>query len=137
GRGIVDAAQAVSLAASISSAAQPTPSPVTASPRSSERLSTTAAHQANASDLAGSLVRYVVAGLCVLIVLLVALLLVMRSRRERSRVATAEAAHGRTRPPRQHEQRMPQPVSGPVTGPVAGHQGSSRSQLAPPPGQVG
>ena len=84
-----------------------------------QRLSTTAAHRANASDLAGSLVRYVVAGLCVLIVLLVALLLVMRSRRERSsgfRGATAEAAPGRTRPRGQHEQRLPQPVSGPVTG---------------------
>src|SRR5205823_13598652 len=119
GRGIVDAAQAVRLAASVNAAAHPTPSPVTASPRSSERLSTTAAHQANASDLAGSLVRYVVAGLCVLIVLLVALLLVMRSRRERSsgfRSATAEAVPGRTRtrsPRGQHEHRLPQPVSGP------------------------
>ena len=135
GRGIVDAAQAVSLAASISAAAQPTPSPVTASPRSSERLSTTAAHQANASDLAGSLVRYVVAGLCVLIVLLVALLLVMRSRRERARAA-AEAASGRNpdgRPRGQHEQRRPESVSGPVNG----HQGSSLSQPAPPPGRAG
>ena len=81
-----------------------------------------------------------VGGLCVLIVLLVALLLVMRSRRERALVAAAEAAPGRTRarsPRGQHEQRMPQPVSGPVTAPVTGHQGSSRSQLAPPPGRSG
>jgi hypothetical protein len=138
GHGIIDAAQAVGLASSISTAAQPTPSPVTASPRSSERLSTTAAHQANASDLAGSLVRYVVAGLCVLIVLLVALLLVMRSRRERASgfQAAAEAGSGRNpagRPRGQHEQRKPEPV----TGPVIGHQGSSLAQLAPPHGQAG
>jgi len=138
GRGTIDASKAVGLAASISAATEPRRPAATARPSQSEqRLSTTAAHRANASDLAGSLVRYVVAGLCVLIVLLVALLLVMRSRRERSRFATAEAAHGRTRPRGQHEQRMPQPVSGPVTGPVAGHQGSSRSQLAPPPGRAG
>ena len=136
GRGTIDAAKAVGLAASISAAAEPRRPAATARPsQSGQRLSTTAAHQANASDLAGSLVRYVVAGLCVLIVLLVALLLVMRSRRERSsgsRGAAAEAP-GRTRPRGQHEQRMPQPVS----GPVAGHQVSSRSQLAPPPGRAG
>jgi hypothetical protein len=143
GRGTIDAAKAVGLAASINAAAEPPrPAPTARPSQSGQRLSTTAAHRANASDLAGSLVRYVVAGLCVLIVLLVALLLVMRSRRERSRVSTAEAAPGRNRDPRprgQHEQRMPQPVSGPVTapftGPVAGHQDSSRSQLAPPPGR--
>jgi hypothetical protein len=75
----------------------------------------------------------VVAGLCVLIVLLVALLLVMRARRERaSRFQTAaEAAAGRNpdaRPRGQHEQRKPQTASGPVIG----TQGSSRSQLALP-----
>ena len=131
GRGIIDAAQAVSLAASINAAAEPSPPAVTASPNQPERLSTTAARRANASDLAGSLVRYVVAGLCLLIVLLVALLLVMRSRRERAsgvQAAAAEAAPGRTRPRGQHEQRKPESVSGPVIG----HQGSSRSQLAPP-----
>ena len=141
GRGTIDAAKAVSLAASINAAAEPRRPAATARPsQSGQRLSTTAAHRANASDLAGSLVRYVVGGLCVLIVLLVALLLVMRSRRERALVAAAEAAPGRTRtrsPRGQHEQRLPQPVSGPVTGPVTGHQGSSRSQLAPPPGQSG
>jgi hypothetical protein len=145
GRGTIDAAKAVGLAASINAAADPPrPAPSARPSQSEQRLSTTAAHRANASDLAGSLVRYVVAGLCVLIVLLVALLLVMRSRRERSsgfRGATAEAAPGRTRPRGQHEQRLPQPVSGPVTepaaAPFAGHQGSSRSQLAPPPGRAG
>jgi hypothetical protein len=144
GRGTIDAAKAVGLAASINAAAEPRRPAATARPsQSGQRLSTTAAHRANASDLAGSLVRYVVAGLCVLIVLLVALLLVMRSRRERAsgfRGAAAEAP-GRIRPRGQHEQRMPQPVSGPVTGPVTapftGHQGSSRSQLAPPPGTGG
>ena len=122
GRGTIDAAKAVGLAASINAAAEPPrPAPTARPSQSGQRLSTTAAHRANASDLAGSLVRYVVAGLCVLIVLLVALLLVMRSRRERSsgfRRATAEAAPGRTRPRGQHEQRLPQPVSGPVTEPV-------------------
>jgi hypothetical protein len=126
------------MAASINAAAEPTPSPIAASPRSSEQLSTTAAHQANASDLAGSLVRYVVAGLCVLIVLLVALLLVMRSRRERASgfQAAAEAGSGRNpdgRPRGQHEQRKPEPV----TGPVIGHQGSSLGQPAPPHGRAG
>ena len=120
GRGTIDAAKAVSLAASVNAAAEPRLPAATARPsQSGQRLSTTAAHRANASDLAGSLVRYVVGGLCVLIVLLVALLLVMRSRRERTLVAAAEAAPGRTRARGQHEQRMPQPVSGPVTGPRA------------------
>jgi Subtilase family len=145
GRGTIDAAKAVGLAASINAAAEPPrPAPTARPSQSGQRLSTTAAHQPSAGDLAGSLVRYVVAGLCVLIVLLVALLLVMRSRRERSRFAAAEAAPGRTRtrsPRGQHEQRLPQPVSGPVSGPVAasftGHQGSSRSQLAPPSSPAG
>jgi Subtilase family len=133
GRGIIDAAQAVSLAASISAAAAPSPPAATARPHQPARLSTTAAHRANASDLAGSLVRYVVAGLCVLIVLLVALLLVMRSRRERAHAA-AEAASGRNpdgRPRGQHEQRKPEAGSGPAIG----HQGASLSQ--PPPGRPG
>jgi hypothetical protein len=131
GRGIIDAARAVNLAASVNAAAEPSPPAATARPHKPERLSTTAAHRANAGDVAGSLVRYVVAGLCVLIVLLVALLLVMRARRERasgSRAAAEEAAAGRIRPRGQHEQRRPEPVPGPVLG----HQGPSRSQLAPP-----
>src|SRR5690242_8670270 len=134
GRGTIDAAKAVGLAASLNAAAEPRQPTATARPsQSGQRLSTTAAHRANASDLAGSLVRYVVGGLCVLIVLLVALLLVMRSRRERALVAAAEVAPGRTRTRGQHEQRTPQPVSGPVTG----HRDASRSQLAPPPGRSG
>ena len=154
GRGTIDAAKAVGLAASINAAAEaPRPAPSARPSQSEQRPSTTAAHRANASDLAGSLVRYVVAGLCVLIVLLVALLLVMRSRRERSsrfRGATAEAAPGRNRDARprgQHEQRLPQPVSGPVTEPAAasftggwaaagGWQGGSNlGEMQPPPAE--
>ena len=127
GRGIIDAAQAVGVAASISAAAEPSQPAATARPSQPERPSTAAAHRANASDLAGSLVRYVVAGLCVLIVLLVALLLLMRSRRERARVAAAEQGPGRGRPRGQHEHRRPEPVPGPVISP-------SRSQLVPPAG---
>ena len=127
GHGIIDAARAVGLATSISAAAEPahpaaTPTPTPSQP---ERLSTTVAHGASASDLAGSLVRYVVAGLCVLIVLLVGLLLVMRRRRERPRAAAPEPGPGRARPRGQHEQRRPEPVPGPATGP-------SRSQPGPP-----
>ena len=127
GHGIIDAARAVGLATSISAAAEPAhpAATATATPSQPERLSTTVAHQANASDLAGSLVRYVVAGLCVLIVLLVGLLLVMRRRRERPRAAAPEPGPGRARPRGQHEQRRPELVPGPVTGP-------SRSQPGPP-----
>ena len=128
GHGIIDAARAVGLATSISVAAEPTPpatpAAATPSPNQPERPSTTAAHGASASNLAGSLVRYVVAGLCVLIVLLVGLLLVMRRRRERSRAAAAEAGPGRTRARGQHEQRRPELVPEPVTGP-AGQQAQS------------
>jgi hypothetical protein len=115
------------VATSISAAMEPSPPAATARPSQPERPSTTAAHRANASDLAGSLVRYVVAGLCVLIVLLVALLLLMRSRREHARGAAAEQGPGRGRPRGQHEQRRPEPAPGPVIGP-------SRSQLVPPAG---
>src|SRR6185437_8875698 len=154
GRGTIDAAKAVGLAASINAASEPPrPAPSARPSQSGQRLSTTAAHRANASDLAGSLVRYVVAGLCVLIVLLVALLLIMRSRRERSsgfKGATAEAAPGRNRDARprgQHEQRLPQPASGPVTEPAAapftggwaatgGWQGGSNlGEMQPPPAE--
>ena len=132
GHGIIDAARAVGLATSISVAAEPASPAATPSPSQPERLSTTAAHGASASNLAGSLVRYVVAGLCVLIVLLVGLLLVMRRRRERSRAAAADAGPGRARPRGQHEQRRPELVPGPVTGP-------SRSQTGPsgPSGPTG
>ena len=85
--------------------------------RKPEHLPTTAAHQASASTLAGSLVRYIVAGLAGLIVLLVVLLLVMRSRRERARAAAK--ASGRVHP-------------GPVPGAARAPQAGTRAR----PGQV-
>jgi translation initiation factor IF-2 len=53
-------------------------------------------------------VRYVVAGPCGLIVVLVVLLVVMRSRRERAGTAAAETGPARARPRGQHEQRRPE-----------------------------
>jgi serine protease len=125
GPGIIDATRAVGRAASLSAAAEPTRPAATATPHRPERLSTPPAHHASAGDLAGSLVRYVVAGLCVLIVLLVGLLLMMRRRRERARPAAAEPGPGRIRPRGQHEQRRPEPVPGPAVA------GPSRSQPVP------
>jgi len=122
GLGVIDAARAVSLAAGISGIAQPTATP--APSNQPGRLSTTAAHQASASSVASSLIRYVVAGLGVLIALLVVLLLLMRSRREKARMAAAAAAGPArvtgSRPRGQHEQRKPEPPAGAVlaiTGP--------------------
>ena len=89
-----------------------------ARPHKPERLPiTTAADRTSASTLAGSLVRYVVAGLCGLIVLLVVLTLLMRSRRERARAAAAQAGSPRVRSRGLHEQRRPE--SGPEPGQVA------------------
>ncbi len=133
GRGIVDAARAVGQAASITLASQPRKPAASARPSQPERQSTTAAHPANSSALAGSLVRYVVAGLGVLIVLLVVLLLVVRFRREGARAAAAESGSARARTRGQHEQRRPEPGS----VPVAGLSDPSRSQLAPPGPQLG
>ena len=66
--------------------------------------------------------RYVVAGLCGLIVLLVVLTLLMRSRRERARAAAAQAGSPRVRSRGLHEQRRPE--SGPEPGQAAaGHGG--------------
>ena len=133
GHGTVDAARAVDLAAAIISAGEPSrpartpsrPARTPTRPVKPERLSTTAAHRAGAITLAGSLVRYVVAGLCVLILLLVALLLVVRPRRERTRAAPPESGPGRARPHGLHEYRRPQP--GGSVGPAP-----SRSQPTPP-----
>ena len=137
GHGTVDAARAVEEAAVITTAAQPRqarqPSRPAARPDQAPQLATTAVHRATASSLAGSLVRYVVAGLCALIVLLVVLTLVMRSRRERARSAGATRVRSRGL----HEQRRPQP--GPEPGQVAGLGGltglgaaNGRPSLAPP-----
>jgi len=130
GLGTIDAARAVSLAASLSrtsqsaaAAAAPTPS------HQPERLSTTVARQPSASSLASSLVRYAVAGLGLLIALLVVLLLVMRSRREKARAA-AEAASSRARPRGLHEHRKPELTSGSpmaIAG-LGGAGGMSRAQ---------
>ena len=141
GHGTIDAARAVDLAAAINSADQPRrPARLPARPHKPERLSTTAAHRASASTLAGSLLRYVVAGLCVLIVLLVVLILLMRSRRERARAAAAEGLGSRSTRVRSrglHEQRKPEsgPEPGQVTAGVGGLTGLSAAsppQLAPP-----
>ena len=136
GRGTVDAARAVDLAAAINSADQPRqPARLPARPHKPERLLTTAAHRASASTLAGSLVRYVVAGLCVLIVLLVVLILLMRSRRERARAAAAQglgSGSPRVRPRGLHEHRKPE--SGPEPGrATAGRDGLTGLAAASPP----
>jgi len=140
GHGTVDAVRAIDEATAITTVGQPSqPARPTARPHKLVRLSTTAAHRASASALAGSLVRYVVAGLCGLIVLLVVLTLVMRSRRERARAAAAEglgSGSTRVRPRGQHEQRRPEP--GPEPGQVAAglggltDLGAGRPALAPP-----
>jgi hypothetical protein len=138
GYGTVDATRAVDLAAAINSADQPSqPIRLPARPHKPERLLTTAAHRASASSLAGSLVRYVVAGLCVLIVLLVVLILLMRSRRERARTAAAQSGSPRVRSRGLHEHRKPESGSEPgqVTagrGGLTGLAAASPPRLAPP-----
>jgi len=130
GHGIVDAARAVDLAATLSTAGQP--ARPAARPGKPARPPATAAHQAGASTLAGSLVRYVVVGLCLLIALLVVLLLVMRSRRERAAAAAAEPGPARPRPRGLHEQRKPEPGPGQVASGPIGLSGARRAQPAPP-----
>ena len=135
GHGTVDAARAVEEAAAITSAGQPRrPARPAARPHKPERLAaTTAADRTSASTLAGSLVRYVVAGLCGLIVLLVVLILLMRSRRERARAAAAEAGSTRVRPRGLHEQRKPEPgpAPGQVTAGLGGYTGLGAAGLTP------
>jgi subtilisin family serine protease len=131
GHGTIDAARAVDLATAITSPAQPSrPARPTARPHQPGLSTTTAAHRASASTLAGSLVRYIVAGLSVLIVLLVVLILLVRSRRERARAA--EAGSPRVRPRGLHEQRRPE--SGPGAGQVAAGPGGLVGLGASPPG---
>ena len=116
GHGTVDAARAVEEAAAITTAGQRRPSArPTARPHEPVRLSTTAAHRASASALAGSLVRYVVAGLGALIVLLVVLTLVVRSRRERARAREgfgSGSTRGRSRGLHEHRKPEPEPEPG-------------------------
>ena len=138
GHGTVDAARAVEEAAAITSAARPRrPASPSARPHKPGRLPTTTAvaDRTSASTLAGSLVRYVVAGLCGLIVLLVVLTLLMRSRRERARAATAEAGSPRGRSRGLHEQRRPESGPGQVTvrpgGDLAGSGAADRAWPRP------
>jgi Subtilase family len=138
GHGTVDATRAVDLAAAIISADQPSqPARLQARPHKPEPRLTTVAHRASASTLAGSLVRYVVAGLCLLIVLLVVLILLMRSRRERARAAAAPglgSGSTRVRSRGLHEHRKPESGTGQVTagrGDFA-HAAASPPRLAPP-----
>ncbi len=113
GRGTVDAGRAVDLAAAIVAASQPRPSASpSARPQRVAGLSTTSAHRASASALATSLLRYAVAGLGGLIVVLIGLLLFVRSRRGRA-AAAADAGSARARPRGQHEQRRPDLGPGP------------------------
>jgi hypothetical protein len=132
GLGTIDAGRAVSLAAGLGETPRPTATPIRT--HLPGRLSTAATHQVSASSVASSLVRYVVAGLGVLIALLIVLLLVMRSRREKARAAaaaaTAASGSGRARPRGQHEQRKPEPPAGVVLA-ITGPGGTGRPQ--PPP----
>ena len=127
GYGTVDAARAVELAAVISSAGQARqPATPTAKPQSRAVASP---HRANASTLAGSLVRDVVAALGVLILLLVVLLVIMNSRRRRA----AAAVRARPGQPRgMHEHRRPDRSAGP--GPQSARPGGIWAPGAPPAG---
>ena len=105
GYGTVDAVRAVDMAAIITTASQPRqqPAPV-ASPRQLARHTAAAApRRPAASALAGSVLRDAVAAVAGLIVLLVIALLVLRSRRARSRPAAPDRARTRG----QHENRKP------------------------------
>ena len=143
GHGTVDAARAVEDAAAITAAGQPRrPARPAARPHKPERQqATTAADRTSANALAGSLVRYVVAGLCGLIVLLVVLTLFMRSRRERARAAATEAGSTRVRSRGLHEQRKPVPAPGQAAAGLGGLTGlgtagqpdtAGRPSLVPP-----
>jgi len=105
GYGTVDAVRAVDMAAIITTASQPRqqPAPV-ASPRQLARHTAAAPpRRPAASALAGSVLRDAVAAVAGLIVLLVIALLVLRSRRARSRPAAPDRARTRG----QHENRKP------------------------------
>jgi hypothetical protein len=105
GYGTVNAARAVAVAASLTAATTPASSPARSSspaPSARARTSASVGHQA-ASALAGSLVRDVVAVLCGLILLLVALLLLNSRRKRRATADPGQAGQpGRTRPAGAH-----------------------------------
>jgi subtilisin family serine protease len=131
GYGTVNAARAVELAAVISSAGQvrqtatptATPTPTAAPPKPLRAAA--APHRANASSLAGELVRDAVAVLGVLIVLLIVLLLIMNSRRRRA-VTAAQARTGQT--PGVHAHRRPDRAAS--SGPRAGRAAARRAANA-------
>ena len=114
GYGTVDAARAVAMAALITADSQPRPTATpSARPRQPAPRAAAAPHQPDSGGLAGSVLRGAVAGVCLLIVLLVAGLLVVRSRRQRRPgAASAGRAHARG----QHEHRR---QDGPPVAPAA------------------
>ena len=143
GYGTVDAIRAVDMAAIITAASQPRqqPAAVAASHRPA-RHAVAAPRRPAASTLAGSVLRDAVAAVGGLIVLLVIALLVLRSRRERSRAVTPDrtAAPDRARTRGQHENRKPDrgPAaaagSGTAPGAWTGSAGPPRPALAARPG---
>jgi subtilisin family serine protease len=138
GHGTVDAARAVSLAALFTSAgaATPTATATPATPRPSAGptgagRAGASAHRADASALAGSLVRDVVAGLGVLIVLVIVLILVMRSRRKRTGSGRSGLA-GADRPGRdQRPQKAQRPQGARGSQGTRGQHGHRRAGRAP------
>ena len=159
GHGTVNAAQAVSLAALITSASRADATPTPAKPRPPARRTGgqasagrtgASAHRADVSALAGSLVRDVVAGLGVLIVLLIVLIGVLSSRRKRMSAAGSSGSGraGARRPGRnqrpqraqgtrgpqgtrgQHEHRRPDRA--PAASQATGPRATVRPQLASP-----
>jgi subtilisin family serine protease len=140
GYGTVDAIRAVDMAAIITTASQPhqQPAPVAASHQPA-RHAAAAPRRPAASTLAGSVLRDAVAAVAGLIVLLVIALLVVRSRRERSRAAAPD----RVRTRGQHENRKPDrgtaaaAGSGTAPGAWPGAAGLPRPALAARPGPPG
>jgi hypothetical protein len=133
GYGTVDAIRAVDMAAIITTASQPRqqPAAVAASHRPA-RHAVAAPRRPAASTLAGSVLRDAVAAVGGLIVLLVIALLVLRSRRERSRAVTPDraAAPDRARTRGQHENRKPD--RGAAAAASFGTAPDARAGTAPP-----
>ena len=105
GYGTVDATRALAMAAVIAAANQPRQAAPVASPHQPTRPVVAAPPRPTASTLAGSVLRDAVAAVSVLIILLVAALLIVRSRRVRGQARPADRARARARG--QHENRRP------------------------------
>jgi subtilisin family serine protease len=140
GYGTVDAARAVAMAALIAAENQPRP-PATRPVRVHKpvRRPVAAPQQPGTSALAGSVLRDAVAGVCLLIILLVAGLLFVRFRRERGPGAATGRAHARG----QHEHRKPDaaaaappPAGPPAAATAAADYGAAVPGRAPPPRTV-